>query len=181
MLQEKFKSGLLVTPVLTMTTKFQKEGVAMEKSFGQKLRRLRKRAGLTQENLADMVNVHFNSISLWENDKNSPHLYELKKICKALNISESELLSDDNSNGGGEWVLEVKMADNMKEFFDVTDGMPCIAQILTNQFGGVLHLAGAYEVFDDDSKFNDLIKQLKSARKFIRQAGKNFGKLKEGE
>ena len=159
------------------TTKFFKGRCFMKKSFGKRLQQLRKKAGLTQEKLADMMNVHFNTISLWENDKNSPRLNEIKEICKVLNVSENELLSDNNSNGGDEWVLEIKMADNMKEFFDMTDGMPCVAQILTNQFGGVLHLAGAYEVFDNDSKFNDFIKQLKSARKFIRQAGKNFGKL----
>ena len=181
MLQEKFKSGLLITSALTMTTKFQKEGVAMEKSFGKKLQHLRKKAGLNQEKFSELMSLSLSTIKRWEWGEIIPRMNEIRQICDVLRVSEKELLSDDNSNGGDEWVLEVKMADNMKEFFDMTDGMPCVAQILTNQFGGVLHLAGAYEVFDNDSKFNDFIKQLKSARKFIRQAGRNFGKLKEGE
>ena len=48
-------------------------------SFGTRLAELRKQAGLSQEEFAELLNVSRQSISKWENDKAYPdetHFYE---------------------------------------------------------------------------------------------------------
>ena len=151
----------------------------MEKSFKQKLRALRKKAGLNQDELAYLVGVHETTIRRWEsiNGKGDPGLSEIKKICEILNVSEAELLTDEANDD--EWVLEIKMADNKKEVFDMAKGMPCIAAITTDQWGGMIQLAGSYQVFSDESKFKSLIAQLKAARDLVLQNGKVIGAFKD--
>ena len=63
------------------------------KKFAQWLRELRKKAGLTQEKLAEAVNVSLLTVFRWENEERQPRLEELQMLAKALNVSISELLN----------------------------------------------------------------------------------------
>lgn len=148
----------------------------MENNFGSKLKTLRKKAGFTQESLAEQINVSVLTIKRWESNKNSPRVNEIKKICEALNVSEEELLSGKKQND--EWIVEVKFANTKKEVFDLAQGMPCISEVLTGQYGADIHIAGAYEIYQDDNKFKNLIKQLKEARKLVLLNGKAIGAIK---
>lgn len=62
------------------------------KDFGLRLYKLRIKAGLTQEELADKVGVYFTTISKWERDRRMPLATTCLKIAKALNITVEELL-----------------------------------------------------------------------------------------
>ncbi len=65
----------------------------MTKQFGGKLRELRKRAGMTQRELADKVNVSFTYISKIENGAMPPPSKKtLFRLADALNIDREELL-----------------------------------------------------------------------------------------
>lgn len=59
----------------------------------------RKESGLTQEQLADKINVTKSRVSNWEQGINRPDADIIGKICRALNVSPSNLLdvhlSDD--------------------------------------------------------------------------------------
>jgi transcriptional regulator with XRE-family HTH domain len=61
--------------------------------FAANLRRLRKRAGLSQEALAEACNLHRTEISLLERRKRSPRLETLVVLARGLQLSSvSELL-----------------------------------------------------------------------------------------
>lgn len=72
----------------------------MKYEIGGKIRQYRKEKGLTQEELAKEINVTKNRISNWEQGINRPDADIIGKICRALNVSPSNLLdvhlSDDD-------------------------------------------------------------------------------------
>jgi HTH-type transcriptional regulator, competence development regulator len=64
------------------------------KTFGQKLRELRRSKGISQRDLADEVGVDFSYISKVENDRLPPPAGDtIVKICEALETSPEELLA----------------------------------------------------------------------------------------
>ena len=68
------------------------------------IKQWRKRIGLTQEKLADLVNVHLNTLSRWELGQREPRASEIAKLCEVLGVSEAELLRGPQSK---EWRIEV--------------------------------------------------------------------------
>ena len=64
-----------------------------EIGFAQHLKDLRKRAGLSQSDLAKLVDVSLLTIFRWENEERQPRLEEIKKLAEVLQVSESELLN----------------------------------------------------------------------------------------
>lgn len=60
--------------------------------FGEELRKAREAADLTQERLAFEARLDRTYISHLENDKQSPALDVLFRICEALNLPASELI-----------------------------------------------------------------------------------------
>jgi transcriptional regulator with XRE-family HTH domain len=61
--------------------------------LGEELRKAREAAGLTQEKLAFMANIHRTYVSLLERNLKSPTLSMLFRLCKALGISASDLIA----------------------------------------------------------------------------------------
>ncbi|WP_374580356.1 helix-turn-helix domain-containing protein [Pseudoduganella sp.] len=61
-------------------------------SFGRVLRQLRKKAGLTQEQLALAAGIERNYVSLIERGINQPALKVIFKLAEALGIRPSEML-----------------------------------------------------------------------------------------
>lgn len=59
--------------------------------FGRKLQRVRKKAGLTQEKLADLTKRSTTFIGLIETRRRRPSMKTLQKIASALNINIKEL------------------------------------------------------------------------------------------
>lgn len=66
-------------------------------TFAENLSVMRKRAGLTQEELADKVNVSVDTIRRWKGDKQEPRLSELKLIAKVLGIKINQLAGNDET------------------------------------------------------------------------------------
>lgn len=144
-------------------------------SFGARLRTLRKKSGMTQEQLAEAIGVHLNTISRWENNLDAPNMVKLHLIALALNISENELINPAEPQ---KWVLQIKLADNKKEeFTDMTKDMPCVAAITGNPYGADLHLSGNWDTFADDDKFMDFIEQVMNSREAILQLRNSMSKV----
>ncbi|MBT3478650.1 MAG: helix-turn-helix transcriptional regulator [Candidatus Marinimicrobia bacterium] len=59
-------------------------------AIGKTLRSLRKKAKLSQEELAEKCNLHRTYIGALERDEKSPTISTLTKIVNALNISMSD-------------------------------------------------------------------------------------------
>ena len=64
-------------------------------SFGENLRLLRKKAGITQTQLGERVGVHYRTVLRWEADENEPSITMLVKIADALDCSVDELVQKD--------------------------------------------------------------------------------------
>lgn len=61
--------------------------------LGEQLKKAREEAGLSQEKLAFEAEVDRSYVSMLENDKKSPTLDVLFRICDALTIPASELIA----------------------------------------------------------------------------------------
>lgn len=64
----------------------------MKESFGQRFQRLRKNAGLTQEEVAAKLNITPQAVSKWENDVSAPDISVLTELSDILNVTLDELL-----------------------------------------------------------------------------------------
>ena len=64
-------------------------------SLGEKILELRKKKGLSQEELGERINVTRQTISNWELNETSPNPSQLKLLSKELNVSIDELLDND--------------------------------------------------------------------------------------
>jgi len=60
--------------------------------IGKELRRARKEAGLSQEQLAEEAGIHRTYVSLLERDVKSPTVDVLLRICEALEMKASDIL-----------------------------------------------------------------------------------------
>lgn len=63
--------------------------------FCEKLQELRKKRGLTQEELAEQLYVFRTAISKWESGRGYPSIDSLKAIAKYFSVSVDDLLSGD--------------------------------------------------------------------------------------
>lgn len=61
-------------------------------TFGEQLKSARKRAGLTQEQLAEQLLVSRQAITKWEADKGMPDIENLKQLSKRLDVRIDYLL-----------------------------------------------------------------------------------------
>ena len=65
-------------------------------TLGQKLKEIRKRFGLSQEQLAEIMNVSRQAITKWENDGGLPDVSNLQELSKVFGITVDYLLNDEN-------------------------------------------------------------------------------------
>jgi len=63
----------------------------LTKKFGKRLKEIRKRKGLTQEQLAELTDMDTNNISKLELGEHLPKKDNIEKLCVALNIEPKEL------------------------------------------------------------------------------------------
>ena len=97
-------------------------------TFGEKLKKLRTEAHVTQDELAEKLYVSRTAISKWESDRGYPNIDSLKAIAKFFSVTVDELLSS------GE-VLTIAEEDSKrkeKHFRDLMYGLLdlCIAMLL---------------------------------------------------
>ena len=65
-------------------------------TLGQKLKEIRKRFGLSQEQLAEIMNVSRQAITKWENDGGLPDVSNLQELSKIFGVTVDYLLNDEN-------------------------------------------------------------------------------------
>ena len=148
-------------------------------SFGQRLRRLRKKAGLTQEELAEIAQFDRKTIQRWELDKRQPSIEYVKKLAEVLHVPISELL-EGSPLPLDHWVLTVRIVDGIKEeVINLSKRITPTAVINTSKDGGLLTLGGSYELWTDDNNFKQLIADLKKYRKSVIQNGIALGGITE--
>lgn len=65
-----------------------------EKKPMQNLKRIRKRRGLTQKQLAEAIGIKWTALSEYERGTRKPNYTIVAKLCKALGVPLYEILSD---------------------------------------------------------------------------------------
>ena len=65
-------------------------------NLGDKILQLRKKNGLSQEQLGEKVDVTRQTISNWELGETAPNPEQLKKMSKAVDVSVDEILDNDS-------------------------------------------------------------------------------------
>ena len=63
-------------------------------TFGKRLAELRKKRGLTQQHLCELVNVHVTQLRNYEGDRSQPTLEVIRKLALALDVTADELVFD---------------------------------------------------------------------------------------
>ena len=63
--------------------------------IGKKLKKARVQSGLTQENVAEKINVSRQAISNWENEKSYPDIISVIELSNLYSISLDDLLKGD--------------------------------------------------------------------------------------
>jgi len=66
-----------------------------EIEIGEKIKSLRKKRDITQEQLADYLNISFQSVSKWERGEAYPDITMLPKIALFFGVTTDELLCVD--------------------------------------------------------------------------------------
>lgn len=66
--------------------------------FSEKIIKLRKEKGLSQEEFGDIINISRQSISKWESEQSKPDIDNVKEISKNFNVSIEYLINDELEN-----------------------------------------------------------------------------------
>lgn len=80
------------------------------KSIGKTISFYRKQLGLTQNELAEKMNVTDKAVSKWERDLSCPDINTISKLAEVLNISVEDLLSAKEQK---------KTSDNSKDLIEL--------------------------------------------------------------
>lgn len=66
-------------------------------TFGEKLQKLRKEAGLSQEELADQMGVSRQAVSKWERDSGYPETEKIVRMSRIFHVTLDYLLNEEGS------------------------------------------------------------------------------------
>jgi transcriptional regulator with XRE-family HTH domain len=85
-------------------------------SLSTRLISLRKEKGLTQQQMADAIGIHVNSLKKYEAGQAQPSLDALKKIALALHVSTDFLLFETHERGPtDDWNLQLEAISQMPD------------------------------------------------------------------
>ena len=64
--------------------------------IGARIKQLREESNLSQNELAEKLNLSNKTISSWEKNRTQPHMEVIEEMCRIFACSKSYFLSDDN-------------------------------------------------------------------------------------
>ncbi len=157
----------------------------MSETFGERLRALRKKSGLTQEQLADAVNVSLKTVQRWEFNERQPRIEEVKALAKALGVSEADLLNDSpHKHKPGEWVISFKTVAHFdtEEVVDMTGNISPVCSIQAGPNGCGLVIKADWESASTKKGLEELFRLiLRDFYKPIQAAGIAYGEIPDEE
>ena len=95
-------------------------------TLGERLTDLRKKKGLSQEEVAEKLNVTRQTVSKWELDQSTPDFDKIVPICKLYNITSEELLTVrkvDSNNDNMEYNLMTEEEINKKSAIAISQSV----------------------------------------------------------
>ena len=121
----------------------------------------RKKQGVTQAKLAEMVNIGVNSIARYERDEIKPSIETANVIAQVLGVTVEELLNGPSSEN---WELKILM--KKEGVIDMTSKQSSAVLNISDEAMAITLSAG-YELWKDDAKFEELIEQLRRKRAIV--------------
>lgn len=124
--------------------------------LGEKLLDLRKKAGLSQEDVADKLGVSRQTVSKWETDQTVPELIKAKLLSQLYNVSYEYLITGSPIGG------DVTSIEMIVDEIDWTAAWSKKYPILASYQGirGIdsysKKISELYESFKKDFNFNDV-------------------------
>ena len=94
--------------------------------FHEKLQELRKKKGITQEELAEALYVSRTAVSKWESGRGYPNIDSLKEISRFFSVSIDELLSSENLLS----IAEKENKSNIRNICDLLFGIVDLFHII---------------------------------------------------
>ncbi len=107
-------------------------------TIGERLLKLRKEKNISQEELANTLNVSRQTVSKWETDQTMPDFDKIVPLCEYFGITSDELLS------GKKDIIESKREDNKKIFarnIAISVGLYILSLVAIITFATVLDAA----------------------------------------
>ena len=152
----------------------------MSENFGARLKALRKKAGLTQSQLADKIGVSLLTLFRWEKNERQPRVEDVKALAKALGVSEADLLQDSPGNPG-DWTIRINVADHFsQEVIDLNGNIQPVAQITATPDGCAFTIKANWDLLQTKAGLEKLFKRiLKETYPALRGNGVSLGGIKD--
>jgi transcriptional regulator with XRE-family HTH domain len=96
-----------------------KEGVHIM-TLGQRIARLRRERGWTQDQLSEKVGVHSRHISRWETDRNRPSARTLERLAEIFEVSWDDLVRTSDQQPP-EMLLEDDLLQQFRELRELEE------------------------------------------------------------
>ena len=85
--------------------------IFMKETMGQILRRLRKERNLTQEALAEQLNITYQAVSRWENGTGMPDISQIVPLSNVFGVTTDVLFGKDGADGNEEVAKFIREAE----------------------------------------------------------------------
>ena len=130
---------------------------------GKLITAVRKKRGISQEELAHMLSVNTATLSRWENGHFEPKASVIKKLCEVLGCTEAEILNGPASQNWELRMVVSKTGDKEGGTVDMT-GTGSTATLSIGDNAMAITLSADYTLWEDDAKFEALMEDLKRKR-----------------
>lgn len=108
--------------------------------LGEKIKSARLAKGLTQHQLADLVNAKHNSVSDWEKDKSKPDMDTFELLCGVLDVTPNYFMGNKSDEEYGNIVGNLMNEPDILEMIEEFKNLPikdrkAIRQIISSLSG----------------------------------------------
>ena len=129
-----------------MIMSYHNTEVAMK--LHEKIYYCRKKAGYSQEEMADKLGVSRQAVSKWETGEAVPELVKFTAIAKLFNVTTDWLLKDDDSEPNGTETVKTENAPRVAD--EISDGVMSTISKIWRAYGwliGVVMMIGGAGMF----------------------------------
>lgn len=134
--------------------------------FGENLKELRRSKNLTQERLAGILGVSFQTVSKWERGETYPDITFLPEIASFFKISVDDLLGVNRAEKETEITEKLKVYDNLSDkqqkwelLKELTEQCPSDFRVTLRHMSYLVHFESSIEVLPKVTALYDNIQQ----------------------
>ena len=110
-------------------------------TIGEKIAKLRKQAGLSQEAFSEKLGISRQAVSKWENGTAQPTNENLAQIARLFDVTISSLLDDEDINMGAHSTFNENPVETKTEFKEVKTERKALAVSSVTQSAAIIVLA----------------------------------------